>query len=71
MIILLTAITNLTSTLGGGLSTAQDDINTLEATVIILEADKHEHSALVGTAAEIAAGIDKNTKFIQLKGQKK
>ena len=59
---LLTAITNLTSTLGGGLSTAQDDINTLEATVIILEADKHEHSALVGTAAEIAAGIDKDTE---------
>ena len=34
----------------------------MEATVIILEADKHEHSALVGTAAEIAAGIDKDTE---------
>ena len=43
---LLTAITNLTSTLGGGLSTAQDDINTLEATAILKPTN--EHSALVG-----------------------
>lgn len=45
---LLTAITNLTSTIGGNVSQLLSDVATLKATAITLETGKHEFSAIVG-----------------------